>query len=131
MVLAMREAWTTWLRRLNVASIVLLLPTGAVGFSALIAGPKNTDVVTVLPPRYSVTDFPMAETHTAWLALVVALAWLLALARAPGPWGDSGRCVLLLAFATGHGSAPSPSGLSATPRSSSAVAWPSSARSSR
>ncbi|MEJ7893977.1 MAG: hypothetical protein WKF94_15205 [Solirubrobacteraceae bacterium] len=104
----MSKAWTTWLRRLNVALIALLLPTGAVGFSALIAGPKNTAIVSVFPPRYSVTNFPATETHAAWAALLVSLAWLLLLTRAKGPWGDSGRCALLLALATGSGLAPEP-----------------------
>lgn len=99
-------AWTTWLRRLNLASIAFLLPTGAVGFSALIAGPKNTEIVSVFPPRYSVTDFTATETHAAWAALLVSLAWLLLLARGKGPWADAGRCALLLALAIGSVLAP-------------------------
>lgn len=64
----------------------------------------------MLPPRFSVTDLDtfQPETHTAWLALVVGLGWLLALARAQGPWSDAARCTLLLALAAGTLLAPLP-----------------------
>lgn len=96
-------SWTVRLRRLSNALSALLLLPGSVGLCALLAGPDNTAVVTVIPPRFSTTDIVDYSTHThsAWLGLAVALGWLIALARREGPWGDAGRSCLLLGLAVG------------------------------
>ncbi len=82
--------------------MVLLVPTGTVGFATLIAGPKNADVVSVLPPRYFLADdLGVRTNYPAWLTLLVGICWTVALLRGRGTWNDAGRCCLLLGLALG------------------------------